>query len=176
MKRFANFAALFFVASMFIASCDDDDDNVDTSSPNSTDTSFVTKATYANLAEIDFARLAQTKSTNDSILSFAQHMITEHTTALSGLDSIANQFNYTLPTTIDSAHAALKTQAMGLSGIGFDSTYINSQIADHVNAINLFQNEVNLGNNPNIKGYASRMLPHLQEHLARAQSVKSHLQ
>ena len=176
MKRFANFAALFFVASMFIMSCKDDDNDVNTTSPNSIDTSFVTNAAYANLDEIDFAQLALTKSTHDSILGFAQHMVTEHTTALSGLDSIANQFSYTLPTTIDSAHAALKNQVIGLSGIGFDSTYINSQIADHINAINLFQNEVNLGNNPTIKGYASRMLPHLQEHLARAQSVKSHLE
>jgi len=176
MKRFANFAALFFVVSTFIVSCKDDDNDVNTSSPNSIDTSFVTKAAYANLDEIDFAQLALTKSTNDSIRTFAQQMITDHTTALSGLDSIANQFSYTLPTTIDSAHAALKAQVMGLSGIGFDSTYINSQVADHINAITLFQSEVNLGNNPNIKGYASRMLPHLQEHLERAQSVKSHLE
>jgi len=176
MKRLGIFAALFFVASMFITSCHKDDDNVDTSSPNSTDTDFVTKAGYSNLDEIDFAQLALVKSTDDSVRNFAQHMITEHTTALSGLDSIATQFNYTLPTTIDSAHAALKAQAMALSGIGFDSTYINGQVADHINAINLFQNEVNLGNNPTIKGYASRMLPHLQEHLARAQSVKAYLQ
>lgn len=173
MKRIVNITVLFCAAAMTFTSCKDDD--VDTS-PNNTDTDFMTRAAYANRDEIDFAQLALQKSVDDSVKNFAHMMITGHSTALSGLDSVANQFSYTLPVTIDSVHAALKTQLMALSGVGFDSTYINSQINDHVNTINLFQNEVNLGNNPSVKGYASTNLPHLQEHLASAQSVKLHLQ
>jgi putative membrane protein len=173
MKRFIKLMTISLVTAVMASSCDDDDDNT---APNDKDKNFMTMAAYANWNEIDAAQLALTKSTNDSVKTFAQLMIAEHTTAKGQLDSVANQFTYSLPTTVDSAHAALKVHLMTLSGLAFDTTYMNSQVTDHVNTINLFQNEVNLGNNPSVKNYASQTLPHLQMHLQRAQSIRTQLQ
>jgi putative membrane protein len=174
MKRIAFFAAILIFAATLFNSCEDDDN--DNTGLNDTDREFMTKAAYANRNEIDFGQMALMRSTNDTVKGFAQMMVTEHTTALSALDSVANQFSFALPGTIDSAHAALKAQLLTLSGIEFDTSYLKGQIDDHTTTINLFQNEISNGNNAQVKNYATRFLPHIQEHLQVADSVKQTVQ
>jgi putative membrane protein len=174
MKRIANLLIISLFSVFSFTSCDDDNDTNTT--PNDTDRNFMTMASYSNRDEIDFAQMALTKATNDSVKYFAQQMVADHTPALAELDSIAGQFSYTLPTTIDSLHAAMKTQLMARSGLDFDSAYMNSQVMDHNNAISLFQNEVNAGNNVSIKNYANKTLPHLQMHREMAERIRARLQ
>jgi len=173
MKRIAMFAVLAFGLSSIIMSCEDD--NEVNTAPNDFDKTFMTNAAYGNRNEIDFAQLALAKSQNDSIRMFAQKMVADHSTAQSELDSLSDKFSFTLPTTIDSAHQALKPQLEALSGYSFDTAYINGQVKDHQATITLFQNEVNQGLNPDVRNWASGKLPHLQEHLALADSVKASL-
>ncbi|MCW3091622.1 MAG: outer membrane protein [Ferruginibacter sp.] len=174
MKRSHLFAALFFATAIITTSCDKDDDNNNTT-PSATDRNFMTSVAYANVNEIDFAQLALTKSANDSVKNFAQMMITDHTNAKTALDSLGSRYAISLPAGIDSAHSAMKTQLMALSGYGFDTAYMNGQINDHNATISLFQNEVNSGNNSDIKNYATRNLPNLQMHKQHADSVRASL-
>ena len=177
MKHITGLSKLFIVAALFAASCDDNDNDNNTNTVlNDADKNFMTQAAYANYNEIDFAQMALTKATADTVKKFAQMMIDEHTMAMHGLDSVANQFTYTLPTTIDSLHAAMKTDLMAKSGHSFDTAYINSQVNDHQVAINLFQNESTQGNNVSVKNYATQTLPHLQTHLAVADSIQNFLE
>jgi putative membrane protein len=174
MKHVKFLTAVLLGTVLAITSCKDNDNKTDTT-PNDADKSFLTNAAYTNRDEIDFAQLALTKSTNDSVRGFAQSMINDHTMARAELDSLANRFSYTLPTTIDSVHAALKPQLEALSGYSFDSAYIVGQLNDHTLAINLFQSELTQGNNQEIKNYATDKLPHLQAHYAAADSVRATL-
>lgn len=176
MKRIANLLAISLVTLFSITSCKDDDDNNMNTAPNDTDKNFMTMGAYGNRNEIDFAQMALTMATDDSVKIFAQTMIDDHGMAMSELDSIANMFSFTLPTTIDSIHGVTKTRLMGLSGHEFDTAYINSQVQDHIDAINLFQNEINSGNNVSIKSFAVKTLPHLQMHKETADRLKARLQ
>ena len=155
-------------------SCDKNDDD-NNHSLNSSDQNFLTTAAYSSHDEVEFAQLALAKSTDDSVKMFAQMMITDHTKALMGLDSLAGQYNVNLPTTIDSAHAALKTTLMSLSGIDFDTTYAAGQVKDHMAAVALFQNQANGGDNDKVRDFAARNLPVLQMHLQMADSLTSYL-
>lgn len=163
---------IFFICLMFVSvtSCDKNNDS-NSNSLNSADQNFMTMAAFSNNDEIDFAKLALTKSSNDSVKMFAQMMIDDHTKAAMGLDSVAGKYSVTLPTTIDSTHAALKTSLAALSGFSFDSSYVNGQVKDHMNAITLFQNEANSGNNQDVKNFAGGKLPVLQMHLQMADSL-----
>jgi len=173
MKIISKFVILFFIAGIFATSCSKDDSNA--SDLNATDTNFMQMAAYANHDEISFAQLALMQSTNDTVKAFAQKMITDHTMGLNGLDSLASKYNLTLPTDIDSMHAALKTNLMTLSGVTFDTAYINGQVKDHQTVISLFQKEQSNGSNQNIKAFATRNLPMLQMHLQAADSIKATL-
>lgn len=173
---FNRFFAAALAASLFFTACsNDDDNNNNTPALSGTDRSFMTQAALANEAEINLGQLALTNSSNDSVMMFAQHMVTEHTQTGASLDSIAGQYSVTLPTGLDSMHAALRTRLAGLSGRDFDTAYINSQIMDHQRAITLFQSEANNGSATNVRSFASRTLPHLQMHLALADSIAAGL-
>jgi len=176
MKHVKGLSKLFIVAALFVASCDDDDDNNTNTALNDADKNFMTMAAYANHNEIDFAEMALTKATADTVKTFAHMMIAEHTKAMNELDSIANQFSYTLPDTIDSLHAVKKTDLMAKSGYSFDTAYINGQVIDHQATISLFQNEASQGNNVSVKNWANKTLPSLQTHLAAADSIQNFLE
>lgn len=173
MKRTSQLITAIFLTAVFASCSKDNNDN--TLTLNSTDQTFMTNAAYANNDEINFAQLALTQSSNDSVKAFAQKIITDHTNAGASLDSIATKYNVTLPTSIDSIHSVLKTQLQGYSGNQFDTAYIHGQIKDHTTAITLFQNEASNGTNLNVKNFASTNLPALQMHLQMADSLSAHL-
>src|ERR1700712_925518 len=72
---------------------------------NNSDKEFMTKASVSNNAEVSVATMAVTRATNDAVKVFAQHMITEHTTAQTDLKVLANAVGYPIKDSIDPAHA-----------------------------------------------------------------------
>ena len=175
MKRiFGILLPAFALMSVTLVSCKDDDDN-NVVGVNGTDQNFVTMAGYSNRNEISFANLALSKSTNDSVRMFAQHMLAEHGVALMGLDSLGTKYSIAIPDTIDAAHIALKAQLQGMSGYMFDTAYIRGQLRDHDATIALFLNETSNGQAQDVKSYATRTLPHLYEHRQFADSVNTSL-
>ncbi len=171
MKTNRNFIVMLCLAVCFTAiyftACSKKSSN----SLNATDQNFMQMAAYSNEDEVNFGQLAVSKSSNDSVTMFAQKMISDHTMGIMGLDSLASTYSLTLPTTIDSMHAAIKGQLMPLSGSSFDSAYIKGQVADHITTINLFQNEISNGSRQGIKDFATRTLPMLNMHLQMAQAL-----
>lgn len=79
------------------------------------------KITQSNLAEVDAAKLALQQSTSDSVKTFAQMMIDDHTSAQTELAFIAQQEGVTLPDSSDDAHRMFKQRLMMVQGNTFDS-------------------------------------------------------
>lgn len=155
-------------------SCDkDDDDDDNNDNVNATDREFVMKASMGNTAEIDAGEMAAEKSVEPGIQDYGQMMVTDHSTALSDLKGIANDLALYAPDSLDAEHVALKAQLQSLGGREFDSVYIHSQVMDHEKTIQLFQNQVNNGRNNRLKDYANGLLPHLNHHLEKADSIAS---
>lgn len=146
-------------------------ENVQTDAPNTTDDGFMVQAVYTHRAAINLSELAMFRSTNDSVKALAQTLVSGHSTALNNLNLVAAQYNYQLPTEMDSVHKAFRSQLNGLNGRSFDSAYVNGQVSDLQRAVNLFDYEKRVGNAPPIKSYAENMLPTMQLHLQRANSV-----
>ena len=166
---------LMLVSSIGFVGCDDDDDDDAPIAPQSTQTvsdrDFVVRAGHVNRAEVELGQLAQTKGGSDTVRNYGTLMVTEHTKAQNDLITLAANKNITLPTALDSANLALKTQLMAASGAQFDSLYMKNMVTSHQMSVNLFQNEINQGQDPDIKNYASIYLPHIQMHLSMADSI-----
>jgi putative membrane protein len=60
-----------------------------------------------------------------------------------------------------------------LSGAAFDRAYMQAMVADHKKDVNEFRVESKSGKDPEIKAWAAKTLPTLEEHLALAQSTNS---
>jgi putative membrane protein len=54
-----------------------------------------------------------------------------------------------------------------------DSDYISSQIKAHQDAIALFQNESQNGQDPQLKAFAQKTLPKLEHHLHALQALQN---
>jgi putative membrane protein len=151
-----------------LVSCNKSNDN---NSVNPTDRDFTRKATMANTAEIDAGQTASTKGTSTDVKSFGQTMVNDHGSARSDLHNIANDLKLSAPDSLDAQNMALAAQLATLSGRSFDSVYIHSQVAAHMQTITLFQNEIKSGTNNRLKTYANNQMPHLQTHLQNAQTI-----
>jgi len=153
-----------------VAGACDDDDN-DSTSLEQADQDFVLKASEANLAEIELGELAATKSTTPSVKAFGEMMVSEHQVALDELDSIAGKKNAPVTRELNAEHQEVKATLTGLTGYSFDSAYMHSQVKDHEKAIALFEKQNSNGIDPDVTGYATKYLPHIQMHHHKADSI-----
>ncbi|HKG20643.1 MAG TPA: DUF4142 domain-containing protein, partial [Blastocatellia bacterium] len=68
-------------------------------------------------------------------------------------------------------HQALVSKLSGLSGAEFDREYMRQMVKDHSDAVELFQKEASRGKDADLKGFAAKTLPALQEHLRMAREL-----
>jgi putative membrane protein len=142
---------------------------------NQTDRSFIHDAGAGGLAEVDFGKLADQKSQNDSVKHFAQQMIQDHTKANDQLAALAKADGIAVPDTLDPDHRATRARLEKLDGARFDRAYIAGQISDHQKTIALFQQETAAGQDPQLKGFAAETLPTIRGHLKMAQGLETEL-
>lgn len=137
----------------------------------SPDTSFVNAAATSGLAEVQAGKVAEQKASNPAVKQFAGQMVTDHSEANAELKQLAGSKGLILPTQPDAAHVATLQRTSQLSGSQFDEQYMQGQVADHEQAVSLFQREANSGQDPQLKAYAAKYLPVLQRHLQMAQAT-----
>lgn len=58
-----------------------------------------------------------------------------------------------------------------LSGAEFDREYMKHMVADHEKTVSDFKKQAGSGKDPELKGFAAKTLPTLQEHLDMAQKL-----
>jgi putative membrane protein len=57
------------------------------------------------------------------------------------------------------------------SGASFDKDYVNGQIKDHKDTIDLLKKEIATGQDPEAKAFASQTLPTVEAHLAKINQI-----
>ncbi len=163
---------LILALSSLLGCKDDDNDNApppqQVQTLSFTDTAFMRKATLFNLAEISLGRLALASASTDSIRIFGASMVNERTLAQTELNALALQNNVLLPQEPDSLHRAMVQRLQFLTGSEFDNLLISTIITDHQNARDIFTTEIDSGEGQEIKNYASKYLPLINEELLTA--------
>jgi putative membrane protein len=145
----------------------------DASRLSAADRQFMTKAAQAGMAEVRLGQLAAQRGVSTSVKQYGQHMVDEHTTANNQLMQLATQKGVTLPSDIDAEHKAFRARIGQIPGKRFDTTYINQMVQDHNKVIALFLRESQQGQDPDVRAFATKMLPTLREHLQRARQTKT---
>lgn len=138
-----------------------------------TDEHFVKDAAAANVAEVELGRLATQKASSEDVKKFGQRMVDDHGKASDELKTLAKNRNITLPETMDAAHKAKHDQLAKLSGVAFDRRYLRDMVTGHRKVTGEFRAESTNGKDADIKAYASRMLPTIEEHLKEAERLSS---
>jgi putative membrane protein len=135
------------------------------------DHQFAMKAAQGGLAEVELGRLATEKASSDEVKKFGQRMVDDHSKANDELKSEAQKKNITLPSSVDAKDKALMDRLSKLSGAAFDRAYMSAMVKDHRTDVAEFQNEASNGHDADLKAWAAKTLPTLQDHLKQAESV-----
>ena len=137
------------------------------------DKSFVLKAASGGMAEVELGKLATEKAMGADVKQFAQRMIADHGKAGDELKAIAQSKMITIPTVLDTKAKALHDRLSKLSGIAFDRSYMDAMLVDHRQAAADFRRQSTTGRDSEIKAFAAKTLPTIEEHLKMAMSANS---
>ncbi|HYJ91930.1 MAG TPA: DUF4142 domain-containing protein, partial [Pyrinomonadaceae bacterium] len=138
-----------------------------------TDEDFMKDVANAGTDEIEFSKLASTKSTNADIKKFAQMMVADHTKAATELKALATKKSVTLPTDMDSSHKSELDSLKSKTGADFDKTYVDDMVSDHEKAVSDFQSKAKNASDPDVKAFAEKTLPTLQKHLDAIKAIQA---
>jgi putative membrane protein len=143
----------------------------DTKAPAKDERTFVEKAATGGMAEVQLGQLAQQKASSDQVKQFGARMAQDHGKANDELKQVASDKGIQLPASLDKKHEKEMQTLQKLSGAEFDREYMKHMVADHKKDISEFEKESKSGKDSEIKDFAAKTLPTLQEHLKLAQSV-----
>jgi putative membrane protein len=135
------------------------------------DQSFVEKAAMGGMAEVELGNLAQEKASNPEVKAFGSRMVQDHSKANDELKQIASSKGMQLPTALDKKHRSDIDRLSKMSGAQFDRAYMSHMVDDHREDVADFKKQANSGQDTDLKGFASKTLPTLQEHLQLAQKT-----
>jgi putative membrane protein len=139
------------------------------------DQEFVVAAARDGIAEVEMGRLASQRAAADPVRQFAQRMVTDHGAANQELLQLAQRKSVTLPQEMDAAHRAAMDRLATLSGAAFDQAYMSEMMRDHQQAVALFSRQAQQGQDPEVRAWAAKTLPTLQEHQRMAYDIHSRI-
>ena len=125
------------------------------------------------MTEVKAAQTAQKHASLGDVKRLGVTMEKDHSKANDELKQVAASKGITLPTDPGPKHKAEMDRLSQLSGAEFDRAYMRHMVKDHKKDVSEFRKESEKGKDPDVKAFASKTLPTLEEHLKMAQDTAS---
>lgn len=137
------------------------------------DAKFIEKAAQAGHFEIKASELASKQSTNAEVQTFATQMVADHTKVGNELDALAQTKGVTTPKEPSKDQQKELTKLGTLTGHAFDKEYADEVATDaHEDAVKLFKKASKDAKDADIKAFATKNLPALQQHLDMGKTLE----
>jgi putative membrane protein len=140
---------------------------------NSDDLGFVNDAAKGGTTEVALGRLAAEKSSNPRVQAFANRMVRDHSEIDRKLATLAASKGVELPDGKGLMNDATYLELKVLSGKEFDKAYVKAMVSDHKEDVSSFEKQSTAAQDPDVKKFAAKTLPTLQEHLTMIQKIQS---
>jgi putative membrane protein len=137
------------------------------------DRKFMMNVARDGMAEVELGKLAAQKGNSDAVKQFGQRMADDHGKANDELKNLAQQKGLTVPTDLDSKHKQVMDRLSKLSGADFDRAYVNDMVRDHRKDVAEFKREADRAKDPDLKSWAQKTLPTLEDHLKQVQQLQA---
>jgi putative membrane protein len=137
---------------------------------------FVIRAAVVNMAEIELADLALSRSQNTKLQAYARKMRDEHWRAQEKLRAIAGDAKIALPAMLDKKHQDLQDALKRAPADEFDAGYIKAIVSGHDQAVALFDAAASSKTKTlpqSMQRYAAEMLPIVRSHRDAAYALRS---
>ncbi|MBX9826094.1 MAG: DUF4142 domain-containing protein [Xanthobacteraceae bacterium] len=139
-------------------------------SPSTED--FVHQMALGEMFETELARLANERG-GAKTKAFAEQLLKDHRETTAHIKALVQggRVKVSLPTALGAAQLDALARLRALSSSEFDKEFEALQLSLHKQAISLFERYGAGGDHPDLKQFAYRHLPHLQEHWRLAQGL-----
>jgi putative membrane protein len=135
------------------------------------DKAFMRMAAQADMTEAHLGQMAESQASQSQVKDFGQKLTHDHTDAYEQLAALAAKTGSAIPKGIDIRKMSAVEQLMKLKGTQFDRVFVQDEIRGHQKALAEFKREAQHGQDPDVKAYASKMIPVLEDHLHEAQAL-----
>lgn len=168
MKTIVTLAAALLMAAPALAQ---KETHTDSGKLSVKDKQFIELAASRGMAEVKMGRLALDKAQSSEVRQFAQQMVEDHTKANDKLKSIAQRYQMTVPTTMDTEDQKNYEKLAMMSGKDFDKEYAKIQKQGHDKVIREFEKASNEVDNPQLREFAQTTLPTIKQHDEHAKTL-----
>jgi len=136
------------------------------------DRKFIEEAAKGGMAEVEMGQLASERAQSPDVKQFGQRMVQDHSKANDELKQLASSKGVDVPAQTDKSHQKKMEKLQKLSGAQFDKQYMDDMVKDHKKDVKEFQKEAKSAKDPDVKSFAAKTTPTLQEHLQMAEAAQ----
>jgi putative membrane protein len=135
------------------------------------DYKFVADAYRGGTTEVELGQLAVQKASTDQVRHFGERMVADHKRANEELATIASAKGATLPARLSYGENATMSHLQKATGADFDKSYAKHMVKDHETDVKDFKDAAKDLNDPELRAFAQKTLPTLEEHLRMAREL-----
>jgi putative membrane protein len=132
---------------------------------------FAMMAAEGGQAEVQLSKLAADRAASPEVKQLAQRLVQDHTKANQELMIVAKGKDISLPKDLDDTHEDVVKLFSKLEGGQFDREFLSYQVMHHEKDTAAFSVQAKDGQDPELKAFAAKQLPILQEHLQQARHL-----
>lgn len=132
---------------------------------------FIEHAAQGGMAEVALGRLASERGGHPQVKSFGERMVTDHGKANDELKTLAGTKGVAWPAEPDRSHKRDTDRLSKLQGASFDREYMKHMVDDHEKDVKDFEKAAKDAKDPEVKAFAEKTLPVLQQHLNLARTT-----
>jgi len=136
------------------------------------DRKFIETAAKDGMAEVELGQIAQQKAQNAQVKEFASRMVTDNGKENDELKTLASGKGVQLPTETDRSHKHEADSLNKKSADKFDHEYMEKMVKDHKKDVKEFEKQAKNAKDADVRNFASKTLPTLQEHLKMAEAAQ----
>jgi len=137
------------------------------------DKAFVKKAAGDAATEVELAKLAQEKGSSDAVKELGKRVVEDHTRTNQELAAAAAKVDVEMPAELPRGGKKAQEKLAKLSGPEFDRAYAKMILNDKKSNIDSFTQEARSGKVPEVREFAAKTLPTLQQHRKMAEQVEA---
>ena len=141
----------------------------------SSDQRFLAEAAQDGRAEVELGQLAASKASNPAVKRLAEKVVADHTKANQQLESLPEASKAMQSASMPPEKGSNVDRLSQLSGKEFDRAFVEQVVQDHESAVSRFKEAAASAQSPDVKQFASKNIPTLEQHLQMAKSVQGRL-
>jgi len=129
------------------------------------DSRFMMYTARDGLFHVEAGKLAAERGSSEDVKKFGQHAVEHHSQINDELMKLMGTKGVTPPKSMNKRERESIDKLAKLSGPAFDKAYIEMETKHHSKDLSAFQKEAKDGKDPDVKAWAAKTVPTIEEHL-----------